>query len=155
MSWAKYLTLFSLSTVKFMFAPLGGIAMELTFIETYLSCVAGAASASAFFFYLSDYFMSRHERRKREKERKAIASGKPYKPKKKFSFTNKLIVKTKFTFGIYGICLWVPLFFSIPLGSVIVAKFYRKDKRSFPLVLTGIFLNGFITSSIVYIKAFF
>ena len=63
---------------------------------------------------------------------------------------NKLIVKIKRTLGIYGVCLFAPLFFSIPGGTIISAKFYGKDKRTFLLILFGIVVNGAITTSLAF-----
>jgi len=155
MIWSKYFSLFLASTVKFMFAPLGGIPLKLSFMETYLSCVAGALTTATVFFYGSEYFIIRSIRRQESKIQKAIASGKKIPTKKKFTFANKLIVRIKKAFGIYGICLWAPLFLSIPGGSIVSAKFYGKDKRAFPLIVAGVFLNGFIITSLVYLKEFF
>lgn len=137
-----------------MFAPLGGIPLGLSFIETYLSTVAGAVVTAFVFFFASEYFIRRAESKRKRKIKEAMAEGKPIPKYKKFTFTNKLIVRVKRTLGIYGICLFAPLFLSIPGGTIVSAKFYGKDKRAFPLILIGIFLNGFIICSIVYLKTF-
>ena len=73
------------------------------------------------------------------------------KAKKKFTRFNKFIVKLKRRFGIYGIAFYAPLFLSVPLGSIVTAKFYGKEKRTFPLILIGICMNGAITTGLAYI----
>lgn len=153
MSWGGYAALFGLSFVKFMFAPIGGASIGFSFLETYLSCTLGALTAASFSYILSEYFLNRAQKKREAENRKALQSGNNRK-KKDFTFNNKLIVKIKKTFGIYGVCLWAPLFLSIPLGTIVAAKFYRKKKKCFPLIVMGIFLNGFITTSIVYIHKF-
>ena len=65
----------------------------------------------------------------------AKKKGVEYKPKKKFTKMNKLIVWIKRNIGIYGVTLLAPLFLSIPIGSIICAKFYGKRKRTFILMM--------------------
>lgn len=138
-----------------MFAPFGGVTMKLNFIETYLACVAGAISSAFIFFFMSDFFIKRAERKRKKKIAEMIAKSLPIKKKKVFIFSNKLIIRIKKTFGIYGVCLWIPLFLSIPVGSIVAAKFFNKDKRAFPLVVLGILLNGFILTTLAYSKQLF
>lgn len=134
-------SLFFLSVIKFMFAPFGGPALQLTFIETYIICCSGAVVGSAVFYFSAEYFLIR--------SRKKIAEGKS-KPKKKFSRSNKVIVKIKHTLGIIGVTFWCPFFLSIPIGSIIAAKFYGKRIYTYPLIVLGISINGIITTSLAY-----
>lgn len=133
-----------------MFAPLGGPALGLSFMETYLSCVAGGIFAACVFYFSANYFMHRAKRKRDEKLHKQLESGIPFKAKKKFTRVNKAVVKVKMSLGIYGTALWAPLFLSVPLGSIIAAKFFGDDKRTFPLIILGMFMNGLITTSIAY-----
>lgn len=146
----KYAWLFVLSTFKFMFAPFVGVPMKLSFIETYLSCVTGAVVTATVFFFLSEYFMQRARNKQKQKREEAIKKGIPLPKTKHFSFMNKMVVKVKRTLGIYGICLWAPLFLSIPGGTIVSAKFFGRDKRAFPLILVGILLNAFIITVLAY-----
>lgn len=142
--------LFGVSMVKFMFAPLGGIPAHLTFLETYFSCTSGALLSAAIFYFSSEYFLSR-ARQKRHALAHAAEHGKTAVKKKKkrnFTFVNKMIVRLKKSLGIYGTAFFVPLFLSIPIGSIITAKFFGKDKRTFPLIVIGIFVNGAIITGI-------
>lgn len=151
MKFAIYLGLFGTSMIKFMFAPFIGPRSGISFIETYLVCCIGALVSAAIFYYLSEFFMIRAHKKRRAKIEAALKSGVPLKPKKNFTFANKLVVKTKHIFGIYGISMYAPFFFSIPLGSIIAAKFYGKLKKTFPLIVLGIFVNGLITTSLAYL----
>lgn len=151
MQWHFYFTLFSLSMIKFMFAPFGGPAMKLNYLETYLSCISGAFVAAFIFYFSSEFFMIRAHKKRQAALHASIASGIPLKYKPKFTRFNKLIVKLKRRFGIYGIAFYAPLFLSVPLGSIVTAKFYGKEKRTFPLILLGICINGAITTGLAYI----
>ena len=139
--------------IKFMFAPFAGPLRELSFLETYLSCVAGALFCAVIFYFSAEFFLIRTHERRKKKRLQALEKGIPYKEKKKFTRTNKLIVKVKSRFGVRVMAFFAPLFLSVPLGSIITAKFYGKEKRTFPIVLTGIFINGLITTSIAYLIA--
>lgn len=156
MHWHLYFSLFGFSMIKFMFAPFTGPLMKLNFLETYLSCVAGAVFAAVIFYFSSEFFMIRAHNKRKELVRKSIESGIPLKYKKKFTRFNKTIVRMKQRFGIYIIAFYAPFILSIPVGSIVTAKFYGKEKRAFPLILLGICINCVITTGIAYgIKSFF
>jgi len=150
MDIGKYIAFFLLSTVKFMFAPFGGPAADLSFIETYMCCVGGGILSAAFFYFLSEYFMKRSHAKRMHLYREAAIKGIILPVKKKFTKFNKFIIRTKRSFGIYGIAMYAPFFFSVPIGSIIAAKFYGTDKRTFPLIIFGMFFNGAITTGIAY-----
>lgn len=146
--WYKYLILFGFGTFKFLFAPFVGVAMKLKFLETYIPVVLGAIVASAISYYISKSVFVKLRNLKIKKQQKS-----PDKPmKKKFTWVNRMIIKIKWRFGILGICLLAPLFLSIPIGTVIATKFYHKDNRTLILILLGIVFNGFLLTSIAYIK---
>ena len=151
MKFGVYITFFLLSTVKFMFTPFAGPAAKLSFLETYLICISGASICAAFFYYLSEFFIKRAHSKRVMQYLKATELNQPFLIKKKFTKTNKIIVRTKKSLGIYGIALYAPFFLSVPIGSIIAAKFYGKDKRTFPLVVLGMVTNGFITTSLAYL----
>jgi len=150
MKFGAYLGLALFSTVKFMFAPLGGPGLKLSFLETYLSCTAGALVCAVIFYFGANYFMKRAYRKRVEKYRRALDEGKTPKRRKNFTLVNKVIVRAKRSIGLFGSSMWIPFFFSMPIGCIIVAKFYGKKKITFPIILLGIFFNAFLTTSIAY-----
>lgn len=150
MDFGKYSAFFLFSTFKFLFTPLAGPKAGLSFGETYFSCVAGAILSASIFYFASEYFMIRSHNKRKLAIQEALKSGIPLKKKKIFTRTNKSIVRLKSRFGIFGISLFAPLFLSVPVGTIITAKFYGKDKRTFPLILLGVFLNGAIVTGITY-----
>lgn len=139
---AKLASVFFLATFKFMFTPIVGLQSGLTFFETYFGTVSGGLFSAAIFYFSASYFMKRAQRRK--------AEGKT-KKKKVFNRTNKTIIKIKRSLGIYGTCFLVPLFLSLPIGCIITAKFFKHDKRTFPLITLGIFFNACVTTSLTYL----
>jgi hypothetical protein len=150
MDIGKYSVFFFLSMIKFLFAPFGGPAANLSFLETYLVCVSGGIFSAAIFYFLSEYFMAKaHEKRVR-KYKYALEKGLNLPHKKKFTYFNKLVVKMKMKLGVYGVAMYAPLFLSVPIGSIVTAKFYGKEKKTFPIIVFGMIINGLITSSIAY-----
>ncbi|MDR0801665.1 hypothetical protein [Fluviicola sp.] len=133
-----------------MFAPFAGPEMKLNFFETYFSCISGAFAAAFVFYFSSEYFMLRARKKRLAALHRSITNGTPLKLKKSFTRFNKLIVRLKRRFGIYGIAFYAPLFLSVPVGSIVTAKFYGKEKRTFPLILLGICMNGAITTGLAY-----
>jgi hypothetical protein len=156
MLWGKYIGFFGFSMIKFLFTPFGGPKAGLTFIETYSSCVLGAMLSAAIFFFSSEFFMIRAHKKRKEMIRQAKETGTILKGKKKFTRTNKFIVRIKNKLGIVGISFYAPLILSIPVGTIITAKFYGKEKRTFPMIILGILVNGILTTGIAFgIAAFF
>jgi len=147
-------SLFFLSMIKFMFAPFGGKVAELSFFETYISCCSGAIVSAAIFYFSAGYFMKKAAERNKKKNDNLLSEGLPIPVNKRFTRTNKLVVKMKQVMGIIGVSFWVPFLFSIPLGSIITAKFYGHNRKTFSFIVIGILLNGLITTGITYLFNF-
>lgn len=98
--------------------------------------------------------MQRFQKQQARKAEKAIAQGKVYRPKKKFTRTNRQIIKIKHRIGKWGVCWLVPLFFSLPLGSLITAKFYRHQKNTFSWILLGMLINCTLITGGTYLVDF-
>lgn len=126
-----------------MFAPFAGPPFNLTFFETFFTCVIGGSICSAICFFFSKVIILKINKFK-------IRNTK-FERKKKFTKTNKLIVKSKLKLGRVGICFWAPFFLSVPFGSAIVAKFYSKKKGTFFLIFIGMNINALIMTSIAYL----
>ena len=150
MKFGVYSLFFLGSTIKFLFTPFAGPKSQLTFWETYLSCVAGAIFSAAIFYFASEFFLKRAHKKKLELIRLAQLNNIPMVHKKKFTRTNKFIVRIKTRLGIYGISLFAPLILSVPLGSIVAAKFYGKEKKTFPLIVLGMIINGLIITGLAY-----
>ena len=82
---------------------------------------------------------------------KLLSEGKEIPFKRKFTRTNKFIIYCKQKFGMYVICFWAPFFLSVPLGSIIVAKFYGKLRYTFLYIFIGMTINTSITTFLAYV----
>ncbi|MBN4071161.1 hypothetical protein JYT72_01495 [Crocinitomix catalasitica] len=144
------LTGFGLGTFKFMFAhwAVYGIGLaadyEMSFIEIFISVEAGALTSMTVFYWFSGLIMRAISNRRMEKHDAAIAAGKIPKRKKIFTKVNKTIVWVRRGIGIYGITFIAPLVMSVPIGSVVCAKFYGNEKRTFPLMVIFTLVYSFL-----------
>ena len=150
MVWGHYVALGGLATFKFMFAPIYGRTVGLTFLETYLVTLIGAAGTAVFFYLLAGYFMKRTAHKRLIKRLNAVYHNEVYVEPKRFTFVNKLIVRVKRSIGIYGITFYAPFFLSVPIGTIIATKFYGKNPKTLPFILLGLSKNALITTTIVY-----
>ena len=150
------LWVFFLATFKFSFSTIPGPGLKLFFLETFIAAFLGGSIGAAFFYFASEFVIQWMQKRRLKKEKLLLQQGKTIKKKKIFTKLNRFIFMLKTKLGIYGICFWVPFFCSVPLGCIIVAKFYGKEARTYPLIVLGMAINALITTSLVYgIHGFF
>ncbi len=150
MNFGLIITVLLTGTWKFMFTPALAFGLGFNFLEAWVLSCGGAIFSSFIFFYTADFFMIRAAKKRAKLYKEALDAGTVPKRKKQFTRMNKLIVMVKKNVGWYPISFWVPLFLSIPIGSIIVAKFYGKRLFTFPLIVIGILMNGFIITTISY-----
>ena len=151
MNWTGYLTLATLATIKFMFSAIPGPALGLNYAETVISIFIGAVISGAFFFFSAEYFIHRAQNKRLKLFQEALNKGEAIAQKRVFSRMNKGVVRLKIRFGKIGICFWAPFLLSVPIGSIIVAKFYGKYSFTFLYVILGMLINSLLTSFIVYV----
>jgi hypothetical protein len=151
MNWTGYISLATLATIKFMFSAIPGPALGLNYVETVISIFVGAVISAAFFFFSAEYFMQRVQNKRIKLMQEAHKNGETIAQKRVFSRMNKGVVRLKLRFGKIGICFWAPFLLSVPVGSIIVAKFYGKYSFTFLYVILGMLINSLLTSFIVYV----
>ena len=138
-----------------MFTPFGGPAAGLTFFETYFSCLAGGIFSGTIFYFLGEFLLKKARAKKQAAYQAAITTGLPIKQKKTFTPLNKGVVKMKRKLGIVGISFFAPLFMSVPVGTIVSAKFFGKNKFTYPLIVLGMVCNGLLTTGIAFAIASF
>ena len=151
MNWTGYISLATLATIKFMFSAIPGPALGLNYVETVISIFVGAVISAAFFFFSAEYFMQRVQNKRIKLMQEAHKNGETIAQKRVFSRMNKGVVRLKLRFGKIGICFLAPFLLSVPVGSIIVAKFYGKYSFTFLYVILGMLINSLLTSFIVYV----
>lgn len=136
MNLAAYSSGFLMGTVKFMFAATSMMAFSVSYWEVVFATFLGAFVSFNIFFFFSGLLMERAKEKKMEKIKKGTL-----KPKKQFSRMNKFIVRLKFSsFGYFVLVIVGPMVLSIPIGSIIIAKFYRRIKFTYWLEVVSLFV---------------
>lgn len=156
MNISYFLSAFVMGTFKFLFShwlalgfTMGFDDVDVTFVNIFVPAIAGAVVSMAFFYFLSDFLLERAAKKRKRLYHEALDKGLPITYKKKFTKTNKLLVKIKGTLGIYAFTFLVPLFLSIPIGSILCAKFYGHKKETYPLMVMNMSIYGAIMTSII------
>lgn len=140
MLW-KYFLISLLATVKFIFSPLAALSIEgHTWFYTYTSVASGGLLSATVFYFLSLSIINKNVERR---IKKGII-------KKKFTRMNKIIILTKKKVGVIGLALLTASFISIPLGSIVTAKFYRHKKSTIFYIYGAILLSAGIFTGITY-----
>ncbi len=150
MNWTGFWSVFLFAMVKFSVSTVPGPRLGMTFFETALASFAGAATCALVCYFASDLILLFLKKRAQKKKELQESQGITPKLKRKFTWMNKLIIRIKMKFGQVGICFYAPFFLSVPLGSMVVAKFYGKRWETFPLILLGLAVNASLTSILVY-----
>ena len=138
-----------------MFTPMAGPLAGLSFIETFISCLVGGLASVSIFYFLGSYITAVHQRYTASRIQRALKKDRTVKLKKRFTRTNRNIIRLKQKLNFFMACWLIPLFFSLPLGTLVIAKFFRHKKSTFSFVLLGVIINCSIITSGTYIVYYF
>lgn len=154
MNWGAITAVFFSAFIKFMFAPFVSRGLSLDFFTTWIAVFSGGLISAMIFYFASEFFMKRNHAKKIAKIAEAKRLGEPVKLKRSFTRVNKALVRFKHSIGQKGICLFAPLILSVPVGSIICAKFYGKKGSTFPIIIFGLAMNSFLLSLLAFIGHF-
>ncbi|MCE1197367.1 MAG: hypothetical protein LWW85_00235 [Marinilabiliales bacterium] len=160
----KYLNVIAIASIKFFWATPYAYLFHLNKIETFVMIQLGGLFGFLFYYALFSfllkeikliwpaiYFITPPLFKVRfehwlilRKEKKRLA--------KKFTRTNKLIVRIRRDHGMLGIVLLTPVLLSIPVGALLGTKYFRHRKGFIPSTLISIFVWGFV--SVVFFGIF-
>jgi uncharacterized membrane protein len=130
---AKYLTVYLISTIKFIGGPLSGVASGLTWVETFIFTVLGMMTTVLLLSLLG------------ENARKRLLK-KFSKKKKLFTPKNRRMVKMWRRYGLKGVAFLTPVFLSPIIGTVMAISFGEPTKRIFFYMLGSALFWGVIFS---------
>ncbi|MFT7343766.1 MAG: hypothetical protein ACI9XP_000341 [Lentimonas sp.] len=162
MNWGALSGVFFLATIKFMFAPFTGAGLGLSFFETVIISFSGSIISAFICYSLSEALIKRNQEKNKKKRLEAAHKGiilnDPStdtnwgKKKRVLSRAfNRLIVNIKRRFGIYGLCFFAPLLLSVPIGSIVCAKFYGTQKNTFIYIAIGLGANSVLLSLLAFL----
>lgn len=124
----EILVLLLISAIKFIFAA-GYLLVEREhpYSEVFLILLSGGIIGTFVFYYFSEWTHKLLNRFFKIKKKSKI-----------FTRQNRKLVQFKSKYGIIGIALLTPVFFSIPIGCFIAAKFYKNKKNTLPVLLLSV-----------------
>ncbi|NQV52278.1 MAG: hypothetical protein HQ500_03805 [Flavobacteriales bacterium] len=116
------------SSVKFLFAPSTVYLSGYNYWQTLLITIVGGILGVTVFFYTGSAIFSFIKDR-------FSTSG---TARKTFSKKNRFIIRIKASWGILGVAMLSPCLLSIPLGSLIAARYFRYDRRTLPMLIGAV-----------------
>lgn len=141
----KILSLLAFSAVKFLFAVPTVSLAGYSFFETILiTCSGGLAGFFAFYYLGEVQWIRYYVGLIFDKILMFFGYDANKKVKKKFSRKNRLIINVKKKYGIIGLSLLTPVLFSIPLGSLIAARYFDDDNSTIPWMTGSIVFWSFV-----------
>ncbi len=159
MTMELFLFGFGMGTFKFLFSQwlVFGYSVQreigVDFFGLLIPTIAGAWTSMGVFYFGSGFFMKRAAKKRRDAVAAAIAAGKPIPFKRKFTGINKFVVRIKMNIGIHAVTFIAPLILSIPIGSIVCAKFYRDHKYTFLYMMGFSLAYAAIMSTIITFTA--
>lgn len=148
-SWWEIISVFLLATVKFVFGAVPmALGMGFSFFQAVTITSLGGFTGVMIFTFTSEKLIHGYqERRHREKHERQQQKKKPV-----FTRRNRLIMRVKSRFGLFGIALLTPLLFSIPIGCFIAVRYFKQKQKILLYMFASIL---FWSVSISSFKLFF
>lgn len=144
--FAGILSVVAMSMVKFAVAPLLALQLGYSIPATVLMTTVGGCSGVFIFFKASGWFMERSERRRRLRALRREQEGRP--AARVFNRRNRTIVRVKRSQGLPGLALITPAIISIPIGTIIAAKYFRHHPRALPSLFGSVLLWSLLLSMV-------
>jgi hypothetical protein len=144
----EILTVIAVGGLKMMVAAGFGAGFGFTFFKTFLFTSIGGCMGVLVFYRLSDWLMERSRLQwlKRRAE-SLLQGGRPLKPV--FTKRNRWLIRLKHVSGYLGVAALTPLVLTIPVGSILAARFFHHDRRTVPALLVSVVLQALCVSAVL------
>ena len=146
----KILEIGLIASLKFVLAPFEAERYGFNFRESFLITTAGGITGILLFSLLGEIIafgwrkLLNFFKRPLKKEEK---------PPKKFTRAKRFAVRIKMRFGLLGLVITTPSVISIPIGSFVIHRFYRKKFRNILFLIASLILWSFILNGLAqYLK---
>ncbi len=158
----KFVQILIISGLKFIIAPPISLEMGFSWFQTVLFTTIGGIIGVIVSYYLGEILLKLFRillvqikailiYLKRVKlTESAIANNKKVQ-KKIFTKKNRFIVNIKGRFGLFGLAAITPIFLSIPLGTILISKYYPNKSKVFFALSSSVACWSFIVSSVYFI----
>jgi hypothetical protein len=156
----KLFQLFLLASLKYILTVPYILLIEIEYKYALPTIVIGGIGGFLFFYFLSKKLIRLFRKllpithrfmsdRIKSQNGKIFVSW--FRPRNKpvFSVRNRMIIRVKKSYGLWGIVIATPVFLSIPVGAFIASHYYSKDKRVIGYMIISILGWGIIFSSVM------
>lgn len=133
-------------TVKMVVAAGFGAGFGFPFAENFLWTSVGGCIGVLAFYFLSERLTERARIRRLRKRAQRMATGSMDPPV--FTRLNRRIIRIKRFSGLLGVAALTPLVFTIPLGSILAARFFHHDRRTLPVMLLSVVLQAMAVTAV-------
>lgn len=146
----KIIEILLIASIKFVFAPFEAERYGFNFKDAFLITTTGGIVGIILFSLIGELIafgwrkVIRFFKKPLQKEEK---------PKKKFTRSRRFAMRIKMRFGLLGLVITTPSVISIPIGSFLIHRFYRKKVRNILLLSASLILWSFLLNGIAqYLK---
>ncbi|PLX05485.1 MAG: hypothetical protein C0598_14605 [Marinilabiliales bacterium] len=155
----KLLNVALFAGIKFFFAPIYAFNIGLDFWSTYIALVVGGSISFLLVYYATNLFLIyiKHFKPKVvmvtskktrlyynnwKKKRHVKRQG-----RKKFTKRNKRMVRIRRDWGMWGLIVSSPILLSIPVGAILLRKYYGHRKRTIPCMISYLLVWGLVLNT--------
>lgn len=140
----KILEIGLLASVKFLLSPFEAERHGFNFKESFFITTTGGITGILAFTFIGHGLAYGWKKIKGFFQNRSTTE---IKVTKKFTRTNKFIVRIKMKFGLTGLIITTPSIISIPVGTIVTNHFYRGKLRNVllliaSLIMWSLLLNG-------------
>ena len=132
------------AAIKFVVAPFEAERYGFNFRQAFLITTTGGIAGIIAFTFIGDAIAFGWKKIKGIFKKKKAGEA---APKRIFTRNNKFVVRMKMKYGLIGIIITTPTVISIPIGTLMTHRFYRRKFRnvlllSLSLIIWSLILNG-------------
>jgi uncharacterized membrane protein len=134
----KYVSVYLISTMKFIGGPLAGMSLGLSYLETVFLTIAGMMTSVSVFSVVGRAASKWYSQYRRSYNRPV------------FSRRSRRVVRIWRNFGVVGVAFFTPLFLTPVFGTIVAAVFGVPRKQIFTHMLWSATMWSFILTFVVY-----
>ena len=133
--------------LKMLVAAGFGAGFGFPFLKNFLWTSVGGCLGVLVFYALSERLTERSRLRwLRKRLERAAAGGVNARI---FTKRNRRIIRIKHISGYLGVAALTPLVLTIPLGSILAARFFHHDRRTIPALLGSVVLQAMAVTAVL------
>lgn len=144
----QILTVLVAGMLKMLVAAGFGAGFGFSFLQNFIFTSLGGCMGVLTFYRLSGWFTERARLSKLRKRAVDLATGST-RVKSAFNKRNRWIIRLKHASGLRGVAALTPLVLTIPIGSILAARYFRHDRRTVPALMISVVLQAFCVSAVL------